>query len=229
MKKNQIVGITQRVTVNKNGVRCDTLEQNYSTYFSALGVTLIPIPNDLTSVSSFIESTHMSKLIFSGGGDIDPDLYGGKRKDPASYTADRERTEKELFAYAQKSDMPVLGICRGAQMINVLSGGKLLDLRETYGPVHGHVKTFHDVEIVAGLITGLPKGPAKVNSYHDFGFTKKELGQGLVAFAKAKDGIVEGIGNIDKKIYGILWHPERDGIDREELTKKIIEAFLSDT
>ena len=153
-------------------------------------------------------------LIFSGGADIDPDLYG---QDPHPETSgvhpDRDRGELALLEAALHRDMPVLAICRGSQMLNIARGGDLVQhLPEVVGDEkHKHTPgTFadHDVTIERGTRLGdLLGGHAPVKSHHHQGFGR--IGEGLRVVAQAEDGAIEAVEATDRRFaFGVLWHPE---------------------
>lgn len=167
-------------------------------------------------------------LIFCGGPDIDPALYGRQRAPATAHLApERDAPELELLAAALRRDVPVLGICRGMQLLNVALGGSLVqDLPEAIGH-DGHATApgrfdLHDIEIASGSRTGAILGErGVVHSGHHQGLG--DLGAGLVASAWAADGVVEAIELPGHRFaVGVLWHPEQ-GDDRR-LFAALIEA-----
>jgi putative glutamine amidotransferase len=153
-------------------------------------------------------------LIFSGGSDLDPELYGD-RPHPETNGVVRERDDFELrlMRAALARDLPVLAICRGSQVLNVALGGGI----EQHVPdrvgndVHKEtsgVFAEHDVEVVPGTRLGsLLGGRHDVKSHHHQGFG--ELGQGLREAARAPDGTVEALEDPSRRFtLGVLWHPE---------------------
>jgi putative glutamine amidotransferase len=174
-------------------------------------------------------------LIFSGGADIDPELYG---QDPHPETSgvrpERDRGELALLEGALARDMPVLAICRGSQVLNIARGGDLVQhLPEIVGDEkHKHTPgTFgdHDVTLETGTRLGdLLGGHAPVKSHHHQGFGR--IGRGLRVAAHAEDGTVEAVEATDRRFaFGVLWHPEA-GEDLklfQELVKEA-EAYRRD-
>jgi putative glutamine amidotransferase len=152
-------------------------------------------------------------LILAGGSDIDPGAYGAQPHPETRGTRpERDRFELGLGTRALERDMPVLGICRGMEMLNVLQGGTLnqhlgLELhRHTPG-----VYTDHGVRLepasLAERIVGSER--TEVKSAHHQGI--EELGEAVVASGWADDGLVEAIELPDKSFaVGVLWHPEED-------------------
>jgi putative glutamine amidotransferase len=153
-------------------------------------------------------------LLLTGGGDVDPALYDG---DPeGATTAGRKRDEFEirLIQAALDRDMPILGICRGIQILNVAHGGTVRDLRqdEALADRHGiDLDSFaaHDIDIAehTRLAEVIGAGRHRVNSFH--GQAVGRVGEGLRACATADDGVIEAVERPDRAfVIGIQWHPE---------------------
>lgn len=156
--------------------------------------------------------------LLTGGHDVTPDLYHAKRMSYCGETnADRDKLESMVFKEAYKKDIPVLGICRGIQLINALLGGSLYqDLEKEYehSTVEHHMeapynRTVHNISIMEGtpLHRLWNRTTKAVNSYHHQAV--KNLGKGLDVMSYAEDGLIEGIYAPDKTfLWGIQWHPE---------------------
>ncbi len=156
----------------------------------------------------------VSALLLSGGDDLDPRLYGG---DPDSALhPDRRRDEFELrlLEAAAARDMPVLGICRGSEVLNVACGGSVRSIRgdEALAARHGPgLRSFggHEVEVCCAskLAAGIRDGVQRVNSFH--GQALARVGTGLRVSATAPDGVIEGIEHTSRSFFvGVQWHPE---------------------
>ena len=153
-------------------------------------------------------------LVFSGGSDLDPGLYGQEAHEETSGVVRvRDEAELALLAGALERDMPVLAICRGSQVLNVARGGDLVQhLPEVVGDEkHKHtpgVFADHDVDLVDGTrVQGLLGDRAPVKSHHHQGFGR--LGEGLRESARAEDGTVEAVEDPSLRFaLGVLWHPE---------------------
>jgi putative glutamine amidotransferase len=153
-------------------------------------------------------------LVFSGGADVDPGVYGAARAaatDPPQER--RDRAELALLRAALESDMPVLAICRGSQLLNVSRGGDLVQhLPDAIGTsVHREVPgtfTEHDVAVEAGTrLSEIVGDRGEVKSSHHQGIGR--LGEGLVRSARADDGTIEALEDPSKRFaLGVLWHPE---------------------
>lgn len=157
-------------------------------------------------------------LVLSGGNDVSPLSYG-KRNFDRRWPGDRyrDRYELEMLQIAQKMRLPILGICRGCQILNVFYGGTLFqDVHEYGGASHKHrcIRTYekntHLVSIESGTLLHqlYHKKSATVNSVHHQ--SVERLGKGLQISARAEDGIVEAIESLDPNrfVMGVQWHPE---------------------
>jgi putative glutamine amidotransferase len=178
-------------------------------------------------------------LLLTGGGDVDPAWYGEERH-PSLHDAEpgRDEFEVDLARRAVDADLPVLAICRGAQVLNVASGGSLVqdipsavetDLPHTIQ--HPQDAMAHDVTLVPGSRLEQALGLAvvadqtcRVNSRHHQAM--KVLGRDLVVSATAPDGIVEAI-EIPSKHFciGVQWHPEN--FWRTGEFSPLFDAFLA--
>ncbi|TMK69855.1 MAG: gamma-glutamyl-gamma-aminobutyrate hydrolase family protein [Actinobacteria bacterium] len=153
-------------------------------------------------------------LIFSGGADLDPTLYG-QEAHPQTFGIheERDRSELALLEGALARDMPVLAICRGSQVLNVARGGDLVQhLPDVVGDEkHKHTPgTFadHEVELEPGTkLAGVLGERAPVKSHHHQGLGR--VGEGLRVAAHAEDGTVEAVEDPSHRFaLGVLWHPE---------------------
>ncbi|NYI44535.1 putative glutamine amidotransferase [Nocardioides aromaticivorans] len=158
-------------------------------------------------------------LVVSGGGDVDPALYGGATDDELLRGVNHARdvAERSALDAAFASGIPVLAICRGLQFVNVVLGGTLYaDLaRDRPGPIAHRAgeevldRVCHDVEVEPGTLLAAWLGDAgtiAVNSEHHQGI--RDLAPGLTAVAHAPDGLVEAVQLPERRLVGVQWHPE---------------------
>lgn len=208
--------ISQRETKDSHGVLCDCLEKSYIDYFTETGVSLIPVSNFTRPNESVLKLADL--IILTGGGDLPADCY---TDDTVSVNAQTERdeTERFLFEYALNHRLPVLGICRGMQFINALSGGKtdknfICQEKRNCGTDH----------IIKSATETL-----KVNHYHNDFIRTENLAKGLTPlFFDGENGTVEIFVCPEKKILAFQYHPERGFTDRESYvkTQKMIRSFI---
>lgn len=195
-----------------------------------VAVLLPPQPTDAETVSSVLDGLHA--LVFTGGYDLDPAAYG----QPPHPTADQPRHERDawefaLVAGAVQRGLPVLGICRGAQVLNVALGGTL---HQHLPDVIGHsghragdgVFTKLSVRTVPGTrVAALLGEAAEVPCYHHQAIDK--VGSGLVVSAWDADGVVEALELPGEKfVLAVQWHPEKAPQD-PRLLRAIVDAARS--
>jgi putative glutamine amidotransferase len=209
------VAISQRSDVNKNG-SIDVLEHAYVRYFEKFGLKLVPVSNSAT-VNYF--DLPIEGVILTGGNDVDPASYGGKKVEGMSLVPLRDKTEKILLDIAVARKLPVLCVCRGMQFANVYFGGTLTHVAGK----HVAPGTDHPVKLREKSL-GVR---SSVNSYHNWGVVEKDLAPDLRAFALA-DGLVEGWFHSSLPIAGVQWHPERKSPD-PVLNEKLVMAFVGRT
>lgn len=179
----------------------------------------------------------LSGLVVTGGSDINPARYG-QVPEPTTGQPDEERDEIEILlaAEALRIGLPVLGICRGMQILNVARGGTLIQHLAT-GIVHtrpsddqdkpGRHAAAHAIEVTSGsrLAAIVGTGRYDVNSRHHQAIDR--IGEGLVACALADDGTVEGFERKDRSFFiGVQWHPE-DRIEISPQDRRLFEAFAA--
>lgn len=183
--------MTQREDTNRHGSAISSIEEDYISYFESLGYTILLVPNTTKHIETYAERA--SAMVFTGGGEV-------------TGVSHRDRIESALIEHAITNGIPLLGICRGMQMINHHFGGRAV-------PVEGHVRTEH--------IVNTPDGEMMVNSYHELGISAEGLGTGLVAWAHDPHGFVEALRHTEHRITGIMWHPERSK-NHQELVRKAL-------
>lgn len=202
--------ITQRQGVDKHGVEIDFLEQTYVEYFERFNFSLQPISNSI-KLDSFLNKQFIEGIILSGGEDID-------------FNSKRYALEKKLIDFSIKNDVPVLGICRGMQMINVYFEGQLtLAISKIDSSNIHQVAKPHKIAMTCKDLEVFNRVP--VNSYHNCAVLKQQLGKDLVDFALFEPlNIVEGLFHKNFPIAGIQWHPERPN-GNDLLNEYLINAF----
>lgn len=186
---------------------------------------------------------HLCRLdgvVLSGGADVDPSYYGETPHETVRRVIpERDAFELAIAREALFRDVPVLAICRGHQVLNVATGGTLVqDIPSQLPGAHDHDpdverwETAHDVRILPGtrLRAILQRDCVAVNSFHHQ--SVRELGRGLVVSAWSADGrVVEGIESPERRFaVGVQWHPEAfwdRGRDHQPLFEALVEAARS--
>jgi len=224
-----VVGITTYVTPASWGaweLEAALVPADYVYAVERAGGRALLVPPSTDGVDETLGS--LDALVFSGGTDLDPDLYGQEAHPETSGVQEqRDRAELALLQGALERDMPVLAICRGSQVLNVAQGGDLVQhLPDVVGDEkHKHTPgTFadHDVTLDDGSrLATLLGDRVPVKSHHHQGFGR--LGRGLRVVGHAEDGTVEAVEVQDRRFaLGVLWHPEA-GEDR-----KLFEALVGE-
>jgi len=180
----------------------------------AAGGRALLVPPSEHAVEQTLDA--LDGLVFSGGADLDPAGYDAEpHPETNGIRPERDRAELTLMGAALERDMPVLAVCRGMEIMNVLRGGDLVQhLPEVVGDEkHKHtpgVFADHDVSVADDSRLARVLGDrAPVKSHHHQGVGR--VGDGLVETAWAEDGTVEGLEDPERSFaLGVLWHPEED-------------------
>ena len=168
-------------------------------------------------------------LLLPGGWDVDPELYGEK-PDPKLGPIDRELddTELRLFHQAREKKLPIMGICRGQQVINVAMGGSLIQHMEDHDAREiGRAHLAHSIEVLdpnSELAHAAGGTKIKVNSLHHQAV--KAVAPGLHESARGDDGTVEGLESDDGLIVAVQCHPEELAVDLP-WASKLFERFVA--
>ena len=158
---------------------------------------LIPSDGDNGLAAEYLPLLH--GLLVPGGEDVTPALYG---EDPLRQVTfmneEKDRMELALIRGAVDRGMPVFGICRGIQLLNVCFGGTLYQDLPTQYPV-----TLEPDSLLEKLLGG---EPLSVNSYHHQAV--RTPAPGFTVTARAADGVIEGVEDPERNLYAVQWHPE---------------------
>ena len=236
--KRPIIGISctqvQYVTEGDQfwGTSADGIHEFYAkSVIEAGGLPmLLPITLNDDVINQMIGA--IDGLLLTGGPDLDPLLYGeAPHRNLGFVYYDRDAFDMRLVKAAVNANIPILGICRGCQVINVAFGGTLYqDLPSQCEGVHAHSLNSdpktpgHYVDIVQdSLLASIYGETACVNSLHHQAV--KDVAPDFFVAAKAKDGVIECIQHKERFILGVQWHPEwLSRLDDKAL--KIFEAFV---
>jgi len=209
------------------------LARSYVQAVQRAGALVFMLPPDEQLLEDPAEALDLlDGLVLAGGVDIDPASYGEQAHPETLDTVpERDRFEIALVRAAVERDLPVLGICRGMQLINVACGGTLLQhLPERFGH-HEHLRvpgTFdgadHDVELTPGSLAASAAGETHhaTKSHHHQGVD--QLGDGLqISGSSSMDGLPEAIEMPDRRfVLGVQWHPEADE------TSHVLDALVAE-
>ena len=198
MQNKIVVGITQRVDqIKTHNEWRDALDQRLVEWVVESGFMPALVPNSLVKMnnpmsdqsplSEWLMAMKIGALLISGGNDI-------------GTAQQRDLTENSLLYWAEKNKKPVLGICRGMQMMGMYAGGELMR-------VDGHVGVKHKLQD-GGKASDL--FPESVNSYHNQAL--QECPEGFKILAKSEDGNLEAMMHKELPWEAWMWHPERESI-----------------
>ena len=191
-QKSIKIGISMRIinAINYDEKR-DALSHDWIIFFEKLKITPILIPNYLKNPKIFLDNVGIDGIILSGG-----DNLGDFPK--------RDETEFNLIKYGVSSKIPILGVCRGMQVINHFYGGKIIKNNS-----NTHSNKPHKINLNNIVSNSFPD-QIEVNSFHNNIILEKNIGDQLEIFATSFDGTIEGFINKKLCILGVMWHPERD-------------------
>lgn len=207
------------------------LRENYCGSVSQLGAVPVPLPHEVDKVEAYLDL--LDGLVITGGAfDVSPELYGEASKHETVITKDRRtRFEYDITNGAIKRKIPILGICGGQQLLNVVLGGTLIQHIPDSVPnaleheqKNPRTEPGHEVSVKPGTLLHKIVGAdtIAVNSAHHQAVAKPA--PGAIVDAIAPDGVIEGIEYADHPFcIGVQWHPEYfvTGADR-----KIMQAFV---
>lgn len=217
-----LIGLTPSPEMKKQEhgtFRLHTLNENYSRSVIEAGGIPVMLPSNNTDIENLLD--RLDGVVITGGGDIDPSIYGEeKHAKTDGIDAERDAFEQAIVHAAIERDMPLLGICRGLQMLNVALGGTLhQDIDDLVDGSHEHrqqsqnihhEQTFQTVQIANSdhpLHRMTSSKHIDVNTFHHQSINI--LANTLDVMAKADDGVVEAVYKPGHSFcLAVQWHPE---------------------
>lgn len=203
---------------------------DFKNYESALGNLRVPYVLSLDPRDA-ADCTH---LLLPGGADVDPSYFGEENCGSRGIRKDLDEAQFAMLELFHREGKPILGICRGCQLINVFFGGSLyqdLERAEWHARLVAGTENYHRAHAEpASLMERLYGREIIVNSSHHQGC--KRIADGFRVTMLSTDGVVEAIEAAEKKIIGVQWHPERTCFERlrPEVAdgRLLLEYFLSE-
>lgn len=189
--------------------RRDAISHDWVRFAESLGLAPVLLPN-CADIGRMIDDLDIRLILLTSGNDVLAPAPGAAQGSDVS--PDRNRTESRLLDLAVERRLPVFGVCRGLQMINTYFGGGLItDLAPVSGDAAAHVARPHMVTISDPTVAGVAGATWTVNSFHRQAVTEATLAPPLRAFARAGDGVIEGLYHPSLPMLAVQWHPERPG------------------
>lgn len=179
-----IIAVTQRVQVTEHSERRDALDQRWHDVITELGALPLAVPNNAGVAAKLLRQLRPAGVVLTGGNDLL--AYGGD-------APERDETEHAVLEHAAEHRLPLLGVCRGMQLLLHQTGTELQRVK-------GHV-TPRMVIDVAGEQVG-------VNSYHHL--AALDVRGPWRVWARSEDGVVKAVAHRERNWVGVMWHPERE-------------------
>lgn len=177
--------VSQRVDIlHDRAERRDAVDQRLLDWLASCDFLPVPVPNRPERLATLWKRVRPAAVVLSGGNDLA--AYGGD-------APERDATERTLLTQAMQERVPVLGICRGAQLL-------LHELGHALEPVAGHIGARHSLRFQSCDRT--------VNSFHSWGCRAHDAS--LQVLARSADDVIEAFCHAELKLLGIMWHPERE-------------------
>ncbi len=228
-----VIGLCSSYEKNEENDRI-FLNHDYLNAIRHFGGMPLVIPAEAGEEEQKFLLSQCDGLLLTGGDDIDPTLFGETILNDTVVTAPvRDVGEPRLCRMAEELNLPILGICRGIQILNVYFGGSLyqdipaqLDTPVKHSMEKPYHRTCHDCVVNPGtpLAAWTGKDVISVNSHHHQ--SVKKVAPGLEVMGTCSDGVVEALWKPDAAfLCAVQWHPEKIW-DIEESSAKIFEAFL---
>lgn len=228
--KKPIIGISA-ITAFDEKMHSQRITYSEAVWNAGGEAILIPTRPDTSNCSQIISM--LDGLIAPGGPDVDPELYHEKKlPECGKYIRYEDEYDMELIREAVKQGKPVLAICRGMQVVNVLFGGTLyqdipaqVDTKIQHHRIVKDLEIYHEANLEPDSFLAKVLGEwkaIKVNSSHHQ--SVKDLAPGFKIVGCAPDGIVEAIENKDGSILCVQWHPER--MQDLEMYRKLFADFI---
>lgn len=186
------IGLTQRVDVAAGyAERRDGLDQRWGMLIHNLGYLPIPLPNVGHPPVAYVEALELDALILTGGNDVGDAI-------------ERDSFEAELVAVAIRTQTTLIGVCRGAQVLNLYFGGNIRRVS-----ISNHIGTRHCL-VYGDTVPDAWRDTEPVNSFHQHAMFTEDLADAFTPLAWTEDRVVEAFQHTSLPITGLMWHPERE-------------------
>jgi len=207
----KIIALTQRLFLNNSYYEMrEALDVNWGAFLQTCG--FLPLPLSIkVDFKRYFSEYKVSGIILTGGNDLKI-FYNEETSEI------RDRYETDIVNYAIKNQIPILGVCRGMQIIGNIFGSEI-------SKITSHTGTRHDIKIVnKSRYSNALNNFSNVNSYHNY--TLKTVPGALNVLAQSDDGAIESIEHAEHKILAFMWHPEREAPFKTNDIMLIKEFFI---
>ena len=186
--------VTQRVEyVKEYNEKRDSLDQKWPEFLISTGIQPIILPNNISCLTNKYGKHNIDGILFTGGNTLVK--YGGD-------APERDKLEAHLLKWALSKDVPVIGVCRGMHILQDFFGVRLVE-------VSNHIDNRHKLLVQGGKkLSSIFERYNTVNSYHKFGAF--ESVEDLIVVARSEDEVIMAIEHRSHRLYGIMWHCERE-------------------
>ena len=210
MPERPVIGLSMNYTLLGSYEQFHIRNRYLDAVFDHGGLPLpLPCTPDRELIRQYL--SRVDALVIIGGLDYPSQMYGQQAHPRLDAMHSRRAgADIPLFEEAMKTGMPILGICAGAQLINIALGGALIQHLED-GALHIK-ENYHPVQVLGGrwLPSIFAKDSLTVNSNHHQALDPERIGKGLKVVALAEDGVVEAVElDVPQMVLGLQWHPER--------------------
>ena len=196
------------MNIEKFDEKRDAISHDWIDFLQKLEILPIIIPNKLKDIDEYISTLNLDGIVLSGGDNI-------------GEFPERDKTEIRIIDYSTRNNIPILGVCRGMQLINDFFNGKNVRSDNL-----NHVGKYHSVKVKNSNFKDILGEELEVNSFHNNLIKKEDVGQELEIFAESEeDSTIEGYFHKRYPIIGVMWHPERD--QEQEYQSKIINILYN--
>lgn len=205
-----LIGITQRVSVvPEYGERRDALDQAWLGFFSACNLDPLIIPNRLSDPVAYAQKMGVEGIVLTGGNNFSNAVTTIQNRPVHNLpqcddlSPERDETEIALLKQSIENGWPVIGVCRGMQLLNLFYGGEISSVENHVG-LHHNLTTKGEIEIPFEVTFD-----TTVNSFHDFGIHSNGMSSEFDILAQT-DGVIESFVHQKHPHLGVMWHPERN-------------------
>ena len=222
MHRTLKIGLSMRVvTAEDYAERRDAISQEWSQLLESWDAIPVLLPNTFSNIGALLEMVDL--VILTGGNDVSVDPQGIPIHESDDASKARDLQEYRVIDLCIARGVPLIGVCRGMQLINYHFGGLLETVDKQM-----HVASNHNIKFEKSRFDAFLNGISSVNSFHKFGITEETLGSGLQVLATSEDHMIEAFTHNLHPVVGIMWHPERNEVFTD-MDKLLVTEIVNQT